>query len=43
MGALSSVIRGVNGPALRLITPQTAVDHPPLAEFELVAAAHTER
>ena len=36
-------IRDVNGPALRLITPQTAVDHPPLLEFELVAAAHTER
>ena len=43
MGALSSVIRGVHGPALRLITPDTAVEHPPLVEFELAAAAHRER
>ena len=35
-------IRDVNGPALRLITRYTALEHPPLVEFELVAAAHKE-
>ena len=31
-----------NGPALRLITRYTALEHPPLVEFELVAVAHKE-
>ena len=36
-------IRDVNGPALRLITRFTALEHAPLVDFELVAAAHKER